>query len=405
MRDWIDRYLAAGWPIVPVEPGKKRAYHAGWADPSRVFTAADFRPADLIGLRLGLPFTPPDQTGPRSIVDFDLEGDAAIFAGQIFLSAQTDAIFGRPGAERSHYLFRVDGDDAEIKKDDVRLPGDHAGLEIRGKGHQTVVPPSPHARGPRRWASEEPPAPATKDELLALWRKTATAAILMSLAPPRGSGAHEFCKCAAGLLAHLDADEADAERIMGAVSEFRGLNEGDALTLVRDTYEKHAAGKPTSGGPALRKSVVDSFAPLIDKIYDLWKPEAAERARVLDEMNARHLVARIGKDTVFGLETEDGAVVFQKKVAFKDYYEHTRVVVGRNKKGEDVARTHAELFIDSPRRRQYREVVFAPPPAATDERDYNLWRGFAVEPDPRPNPDEKLEKARVLAFPGEPKAS
>jgi hypothetical protein len=379
MKDWIDKYLAGGWPILPVQPDTKRPYHEGWNDPARAFTAAEFAPTDLIGLRLGLPF-----------VDFDLEGAAAIFAGRVFLLGRTGAVFGRPGAEASHYLFRVDGDHG-VRREDVRLPGDHAGLELRGTGHQTVVPPSPHARGPRRWAVEDPPGLVTKEELFALWRKTATAAILMALAPPRGSGAHDFCKDAAGLIAHLGVDEADAARILAAVSAFRGLNDVDAAAVVRDTYDEHAAGRPVTGGPSLRKRVVDDFAPLIDKIYDIWQPEGAERARVLDEMNARHFVARIGKDTVFGLE-EDGRVFFQKKDAFRDYYEHTRVVVGKSKKGEDVVRTHAEFFIDSPRRRQYREVVFAPPPAHHDERDYNLWKGFAVEPDPRPRPEERCAK-------------
>ena len=52
----------------------------------------------------------------------------------------------------------------------------------------------------------------------------------------------------------------------------------------------------------------------------------------------------------------------------------------------------SRLWIAHPRRRQYEKVVFDP--TDTDPHHYNLWRGFAVEPEPTKSCDRFLAHLR-----------
>jgi phage/plasmid-associated DNA primase len=55
-------------------------------------------------------------------------------------------------------------------------------------------------------------------------------------------------------------------------------------------------------------------------------------------------------------------------------------VVGESKKGEPEFKPLFQAWLEAKNRRSFREVIFAPPPLIADPQDYNLWRGYAIQP-------------------------
>lgn len=99
----------------------------------------------------------------------------------------------------------------------------------------------------------------------------------------------------------------------------------------------------------------------------------------LAELNARHAV--IGN---YGggcrVMTDDGRPEFQRFVDFSNQYMNRSVKVGENKNGAPITMPLGKWWLAHPKRRQYERVEFAPsadvPPGV-----FNLWRGFAVQPE------------------------
>lgn len=114
-------------------------------------------------------------------------------------------------------------------------------------------------------------------------------------------------------------------------------------------------------------------------IRNLYQVAKADDA--IDEMNAKHFLTRVGSSTVIGLEESDGEIVFQRPYDVAWNYKGENVQVGTSGRGATpIYRTKFEIWLDSDRKRRYRKVVFKPTPCLCDPNDYNLWKGFAVEP-------------------------
>jgi hypothetical protein len=114
----------------------------------------------------------------------------------------------------------------------------------------------------------------------------------------------------------------------------------------------------------------------------LPEPDPTEAA--VDELNARHAVVRVGGRTMVLTESQEAdgrvAVVFSRPNDVRDWYVNDTVQVP-GAKGELKAVSKFDLWFKSPRRRQYERVVCEP--AGAPGNQYNLWRGFAVQPDPK----------------------
>src|SRR5262245_17161442 len=90
-------YKARGWKPVPVRVGAKHPKDEEWQlrdfDPQRDFPA-DFN----VGVQLG--------KVSNWLADVDLDCPEAVALASHFLPS-TSAIFGRPGKQRSHYLYVI----------------------------------------------------------------------------------------------------------------------------------------------------------------------------------------------------------------------------------------------------------------------------------------------------------
>jgi len=145
--DYAREYLARGWRAIPLRAGTKQPATRGWpqlqvppAEIEEYFTAVH-----NVGVVLG------ECSG--WLVDVDLDCLEAIALAPRYLP-WTGAVFGRPSAPRSHWLYHAPG----------LAPVKHSGpggciVEIRSTGQQTMFPGSAHPCGDRvEWALVGSPA-------------------------------------------------------------------------------------------------------------------------------------------------------------------------------------------------------------------------------------------------------
>lgn len=344
--------IANGWAPVPLVGGAKRPDDDGWL--KRTYTPDDFPPGCNFGVKNGAP--------SRWRVDVDLDAPEAVRAGQALLPL-TGLIHGRPGKPSSHYWFTTPNAKSEQFKD----LDNSVLLEIRSTGGQTVVPPSLHPSGePITWVSERAPMELDVDELR---RAVVTVAITALIARhwPSG-GRHVAAGHLGGFLARCGFSAEQCERIVRTVCVIRQEQAwaDDNGRFARESAEKHARGEKTTGAPSLKESF-EHGDEIVARIYQWIGREGDDQ---IDQLNAEHFVAQLGKDMV--VATEGDPIVFQTFTNFEQRYYN--VYAGKKKLGK--------FWLEHPRRRSFRQVVFAPPPLVADPRDYNLWRGFAVVPDP-----------------------
>lgn len=107
-----------------------------------------------------------------------------------------------------------------------------------------------------------------------------------------------------------------------------------------------------------------------------------EQSSALEDLNRTHAVIMVGgkclvlneiTDPVFGRPD----ITLSTVPDFKNYYANCRVMI-ENEKGESRSVSVAKLWLESPKRRQYRGIVFSP--CGDVPEHYNLFRGLAVTP-------------------------
>lgn len=361
----VKQYIDLGWSVIPIPKGSKAPEIKDWVN--RTFAVEDFTAESNVGVRLGEP--------SGHLTDVDLDCPQAVIAAK-YLLPETECKHGRPGTGTSHYWYICEGAKSEKWCD---IDGKVL-VEIRSTGGQTVIPPSIHPSGEQiAWASFRSPSAVAYMPLRSHGRSTATGALLGRHWPSSG-GRHDCAKHAAGFLAARDLDLGTICNIIKAACEAAGDTSEleDRIRVAADTVKTFAAGGKTTGGPSLEDGVGKEVVALLVKWYG---GNSAIHDKVIEEMNANRFMSRVGKDTVYVLEEETG-VVFQPARALFEEFAHQRVQVGTyargEKKGEPILKTKFEIWREHPKKRNYRKVVFAPPPHQAHELDYNLWTGFAV---------------------------
>lgn len=359
-------YLDAGWAVVPLVQGEKRAA-SNWQ--KKTYAPQDFGATDGIAGKCGEP------SGWR--VDVDCDAAEAIEAAKLLLP-NTGLIHGRPGKPDSHYWFTCDG----IKTTqftDVRDVGGKTGMliEIRSTGGYTALPPSWHPSGDQlAWTTEREAMRLAPDDLHDAVRDVAICALLARHWPGPGAR-HYFAGHLAGFLLQAGVEGAHALRLIKVAATVAGDGDvQDRLVYAQGTVAKHGAGERVTGGPKLAEAIGDDVVARLRSWFKLQDIDAIE------EMNQRHFWVRLGKDDCIGREDDSAGVVFQRVRALYSEYANRKIVVGEDKKGAPVVKPLFQVWLEHRSRRSYRSVVFTPPPAVCDPLDYNLWTGYAMEPVP-----------------------
>ena len=152
-------YTARGWSVIPIPHRSKNPGFLGW---EQTRLASDDLPHQFNGRQLNIGVLLGEPSG--WVVDVDLDHARCLELADQFLPP-TPAVFGRPGKNRSHRIYRVIRPVA-TKKHKSKSAG--MLVELRSTGMQTVFPPSTHESGePITWETEgAEPAEVDPDELL-----------------------------------------------------------------------------------------------------------------------------------------------------------------------------------------------------------------------------------------------
>lgn len=372
-------YIQRGWQVVPVSPGEKRTSHK-WQ--KHTYTPADFKPDDNIAGKCGEP--------SGWLVDVDCDCPEAVLAAAMLLP-NTGLVQGRPGKLTSHYWFHCEG----IRTTQFTDIKDPAGkncmlVEIRSTGGYTVLPPSiwTDKQGlnpePIAWEIERDALTIVPDALYDAVRNVAIATLCARHWP--GSGVrHATVGHLTGFLLQGGIDAMTVTQIVKAAATIaKDADVDDRVKFARNTAAKFANGEPVTGGPKLAEALSE---PVVAKMR-AWLKLADLDA--IEAMNQIHFWARLGKEDVIGREDDPEGVVFQRPRALYSEYAGHQVQVGvDDKTGEPKFKPLFPQWLESKeRRRSYRKVVFAPPPIGQPNEpgvygrtvDYNLWRGFALDP-------------------------
>jgi Bifunctional DNA primase/polymerase, N-terminal/Family of unknown function (DUF5906) len=370
---WVRRYTGEQFSVLPIPRGEKGPRVSNWQNTT--FTEEDFGAEDNIGVRLGEP--------SQGLIDIDLDAKEAITAARSLL-LQSQRVHGRPAKPASHYWFRCKG----IKTQRFTAPNGDVLVEIRGTGGQTVLPPSQHPSGEILvWEQEREPM-QVEPEVLRRSVALVACAALVGRVWPSGSR-HEAAGALAGFLVSAGVEPVVIERVVRVVAEIAGDEEaGDRARFAGDTARRAAASaeNPVTGATKLGELIGDEVV----KRLRSWFGIKADSA--VDELNKTlFLVKAHGSDVLVGNETPHG-VIFQTAAALRLRYANELVVVGEKKNGDDILKTKFDVWLSSPRRRQVDTVGFYPPPLTAPKDHYNLWRGFAFEPDSKPQPELRCNR-------------
>jgi hypothetical protein len=370
------------WVPLRLEGKSPECMGKGWQKRTLKDTIPRFKGGDNLGILLGEP------SGDLVRLDPDF---AAIPGVTDILFPELTLIYGRASSPRSGRLIisKVSGKDFNLPavvKDDPRLPL-HDGkpsakvFQILSTGDQTMVPPSIHPETGEEvvWQNQVDPVEIDAAEVL---RRAGIEAFLMVVAhfwPARGTRNEAAWSLARVLLEALadryPDDEKRIEVVDGLVLEVAmaggdGEESSDGKERARKTLEKMRAGENTTGLPNLV-----ALLGLPADVIHTFRSWLGIKPTYVDHLNERHAVVRLGAKTVILDEQPGQPPQFLTPEDFHLWYANNQIAVSRNK---TVA--VSRLWIADPRRRQYTRAVFDP--TDHDPNHFNLWRGFAVKPDP-----------------------
>jgi hypothetical protein len=365
-----------GWSILPVRTGEKVPAASDW--PTRSFVPTDIAADGNLGVRLEPP-----------LVDIDFDVREAAIIGAALLPPTL--VSGRPGNPRSHLWYLCEtplkyASYAEAKSANAERT---MLLECRaGREKYTLVPPSTHPSGEAlSWTGNT--ISMIEADVLQSRLALIAALTLVSRHWPAGQR-HQAAGAVAGWLIAFDVPGDLIKAGVRALCQAAGDTEvEDRLRHVDTTIARAEAQVAHTGGATLKdilgETVYDKADGWVKKVWSRPRSDAQADAR-LAVFNQRHFVVRVGSKVVVALEDTDGLELMPFE-EFKRLYIHYPKIGTTNP---------AAKWLEAEGRRTYERIGFAPPGASPiGSSVYNLWTGFVVSPDVRPQPERYC--ARYLA--------
>jgi hypothetical protein len=228
-----------------------------------------------IGIQLG--------SVSAGLCDVDLDCEEARKLAPHFLPP-TNAIFGRPSSERSHWLYKsnlwktasaaVTGYDDPteaagehgvrlIELRTGRVTTDAEGNEVV-KGAVSMAPPSLHPSGERvRWDEDGEAAEVEAEKLRADVAELAAATLLVKHYPREGKR-HEGALVLGGVLARVRMQAEDIKAFMAAVAEAAGDEQvEDRAGSAASAFDRLRSGEECPGLPRLRQVWGEQVADVV----------------------------------------------------------------------------------------------------------------------------------------------
>lgn len=118
------------------------------------------------------------------------------------------------------------------------------------------------------------------------------------------------------------------------------------------------------------------------KAFDKKEPVSSEQealeAKIVDEMNQAHAIVHTSSTYIL-IEKSDVDFVLDSKTSLLTLYEN-QVVPELSTNPSKKPLTKAQVWLKSPHRRTYKNIVFNPRIPGHYDGNYNIWKGFAVKP-------------------------
>jgi Family of unknown function (DUF5906) len=356
---------------------------AGWNKRTLEHPVPKFKDGDNIGILLGEP------SGDLVRLDPDYP---ALAGGVDLLWPEPTWTYGRKSSPRSGRLYISKAKSQDFKlppsmKDDPRLPPGNDGqpslvvYQVLGTGKQTMVPPSIHPESGEEvvWQKQIAPVALEASELT---QRAGLEAFLMAVAhfwPPRGTRNEAAWSLTRVLLEVLAGKYPNDDERIALVDELvlevamvggDGEESRKGKERGRKTLDKMRAGKKTTGLPHLV-----TLLGLPADVTNTFRSWLGVKETYADRLNETHAVVRVGAKTVILDDQPGQPPQFMTQEDFHLWYANNQIAVSPDK-----TIAVSRLWITDPRRRQYTRVVFDPTDNNPDH--FNMWRGFAVKPDP-----------------------
>lgn len=282
-------YRSLGMLPIPLKPKSKEPFTTAWQKgdiPPEEYDVI-FTEDRNIGIILG------SRSG--NIVDVDQDEATFVKVAKHFIP-KTGLCFGRASARGSHALYRIDGE--SIVKRVSFADADGVMLaEIRGDGHQTMMPPSMHPSGETvEWESMDAIGTLSIDRLTIGAGWAATAAMLIRAWDEYKTRHHDFAGALAG---GMYRGGATVENIIGLIRVVmlytRDHEPDDRERFARETIEK------MQGDQSEETTGLRTLAEIIgaDRVRRLAKwcrlKNTRESSGLTDDGNAERLITQYGE--------------------------------------------------------------------------------------------------------------
>jgi predicted P-loop ATPase len=271
-----------GFCLVRLRNDNKQPLEKGWPD-------ARFTPDDLpkyfsngsgFGVQMGVVAS--DEESALVPADVDLDCPESLMASKLIPGPATERTFGHALAPESHLIYLLPwGFEKLIREDPIRAR-DNKGkpkqerakemlVELRGKGGQTVFPPTIHAQGGERvWTRKGEFGRPGYSELVDYVNKIAAAALLARYSTDR----HDEFMAIAGVFARYNVAEQTALEIVTTAAQIRRPQDRDSLRwasgVVRETYKRASANERAVAFQTYAQIVGGESALLIWRAIEKW---------------------------------------------------------------------------------------------------------------------------------------
>jgi hypothetical protein len=350
------KYAEEGWLIIPLK-GKKpltqHGYRDATRDPAQITQWWATWPEANVGLVTGT-------VSGRLVLDVDIKngkkGDESLRLLIEEYGELPETLKSVTASGGWHYVFRMPSGAVKSRK------GVRDGLDLLADGSYFVAPPSIIAEKAYQWTNECEIAPCP------IW--------LAELGRPRRpSNEDEAASKTRKLIKDLfPQGKQSGEYWMGLCPFHEDKEPSLSITLADGSFRCFSC--EASG----------DFVQLYAKLTGISQEEARDIITPIppfvSELNKRHAVigSLAGRAVILNEEYDAFGnylgVTFSRRSDLELRYCNQRITIGRKK-----TMSIAEIWFEHLRRREFERIVFEPGmPGKPDE--FNLWRGFAVEPEP-----------------------
>lgn len=378
------KHIEMGHSPIPVPLGQKNPIIKGWqklkvtkGNTNKFFPKGEvFNIAVLTG------------TISNNLIDVDVDHEMALSIAKSLLPL-TQYIYGRKSKLSSHMFYYVPN--GQMKTVQFRDAEHGCLIEYRGDGGCSICPESVHPSG-EKYTSELDSVPATINDN-SLYECVALVAVcsLIILEYPAEGSRHKVILGLSGLLCKAGYSESDIIKCVQLIAQIANDEEvNNRVQTAKHTYKGYKEGKNIAGFTILKDILGESRASLLSKWLNCnAKNEIKEDIlSMVEEMNKSYAIVQVGGkckvlEECTNPSTGNKSVNYHDINGFKQFYQNKLVVVGYNGKNKPIEECIVECWLKHEKRRSYKGVAFLPKEEDTPSGYYNLWLGFAVEPDPK----------------------